>query len=138
MSDYQRRYGAFFAGEPWWEMHCALYEGPGSDWEGAGPAMEQMAFALAKARGYDTTQTCARCGLVVDQPTSLGRHQNCDGCEHAQEIEHEQRRARADQERVDREIRYLALTPEERRRVDEENQRQCRLAIHGLIRRDVQ
>jgi len=53
IDDHHRRWGALFANEPWWEMHCALYEG---DWEGADIALDQMVYELAKARGVDTTR----------------------------------------------------------------------------------
>jgi hypothetical protein len=138
IDDHHRRYGAFFKEEPWWEMHCALYDGPGSEWEGASLALDQMVYALAKARGLDTKQTCPRCQLVVDQAQSVGEWRSCDHCEHAEEIEHEVRVAADRLRKLEEEIRYLAMPPDARRSYDEENRKAVHLALSGLMARDVQ
>jgi hypothetical protein len=67
-------------------MYCALYEGPGHDWEGADIALDQMIYALAKAKGIDTTQVCPSCSKWVDQARSLrepSKHEASldEGCE---------------------------------------------------------
>lgn len=48
-SNHERRYGKWFANEPWWSMHLVNYE-RASDWEGMEEVLEQQMFALAKAR----------------------------------------------------------------------------------------
>lgn len=138
IDDHHRRYGAMFSSEPWWEAHCALYEGPGHDWEGC-DVLDQVVYALAKARGLDTWQTCPRCGTVVDQPRSLGTgHDSGDHCDHADEIEHEIRIAKLAEDRRRDEERRAALTPTQRADEDRRNAEEMKLSMHGLIWRDVQ
>lgn len=136
--DHIKRWSPAFESEPWWETHCALYEGPGHDWEGADVALEQMVYALAKARALPTEQTCPRCGTIVDEVSSLGKHRDCQHCEHADAIEDEIAEASDRLRRLEAEARYLALSPDERARVDAENKRVVQLAMHGLLTRDVQ
>jgi hypothetical protein len=117
-----------------------LYEGPGSDWEGAGTALDQMAYALAKARGLDTTQTCPECQTVVDQVATVGRYTytSCDACEATYEARHQ--REHHDQKLAEFEhaIWLSMLPPEERAAYLEEVRRTVTLSLRGLMMRDVQ
>lgn len=139
--DHHRRWGVLFGAEPWFSMQCALYEGPGHDWEGCDLALEQVLYALAKARGLDTTQICARCRRTIDQVRSLSAQPSgldCELCEQQDQWE-----AIADDlilvERRAREERwYATLSPEQRALYDEAAAKQAVHVVYGLIARDVQ
>lgn len=143
IEDHHRRWGQLFGHEPWFEMQCALYEGPGHDWEGADLAMEQVLYALAKARGVDTTQTCPRCRNVVDQVRSLpdpasASGVGCDACEAQWEWEHLADALVKAERRWAYQRWYAALTPEQRAIHDREAAQQAQFYLGGLITRDVQ
>ena len=126
IENHRHRYGAFFANEPWWEMHMALYQGPGHDWEGADVALDQIMFALAKARGHDTTQVCPHCKTVVDEPRSLNPLRSdrypdkieCHWCVLADEIDNDLYRQGQAQLRAAERAAYEAMTPEQRAEYD--------------------
>src|SRR5512139_838700 len=82
-----KRWSKLFAGSPWLDMIGALYEGPGSDWEGGREAFDQLLYELAKARGLDATQTCPRCKKVVDQAACADY--GCENCDREDEERHE-------------------------------------------------
>ena len=132
------RWAPHFSKEPWWDMYGALYEGPGSDWEGAGTALDQMAYALAKARGLDTTQTCPACHAIVDQITTVGRYTACDACEAAKEAQHQRERHNQKLAEFEHAVWLSMLPPEERTAYLEEVRRTVTLSLRGLMMRDVQ
>lgn len=142
MSDiYKKRWEQHFRNEPWWETHLGMYETV--DWEGASEAFEQQIYALAKARGIDTTQTCPTCHQEVDEPACLEPNwKSCEDCEFIDEWHHEQDVKKAKIERLWAKARHLAylqsLTPAERAYVEAEERQRNRYMINGLICRDVQ
>jgi hypothetical protein len=142
VDDHHRRWGALFAKEPWWDVQCALYEGPGHDWEDADLAMEQMLYALAKARGLDTQQVCLKCHRTVDQVRSLplpgtGSYRACEACRAQDEWERN-----TDElimcEKYRAHVRwYESLPPDERKAYDQESDAAVRIYLDGILTRDV-
>lgn len=145
IDDHHRRWGALFGHEPWFAVQCALYEGPGHDWEeDAGLAMEQLLYALAKARGLDTTQVCPRCRRTVDQVRSLPEATSrdysrlCDACEQQLEWEEISDLLVECERRAVGERWYASLTPEQRATADRESRASLLFYVDGLMTRDVQ
>ena len=142
MKEHFKRWQSYFHNEPWWEMYQALYEGPGSDWEGASEALDQIAYQLAKARGLDTTQTCPSCKLVRDEVTTFTEWRSCAACETAEEARQEKERkeweAQRERERIARENMLKAMTPQQREAFLSEEKAAFQGGLYGLFHRDVQ
>lgn len=145
IQDHHRRWGALFGHEPWFDMQCALYEGPGHDWEGADLAMKQVLYALAKARGLNTTQRCPWCKRVVDQVRSLpakqeayGKEDGCEGCKAQANWEYLADALVREERRIANLWWYRSLSPEQREVYRRQRSELIRIAMHGLINRDVQ
>ncbi len=137
IEDHIKRWRPIFEREPWWEMHQALYEGPGHDWEGASAAMEQMVYAIAEARGLDTKQTCNGCNKLVDQVATLGSV-DCDACEQQQAWEWQAWELELEEGRIIERLRRSKLTDAERQAEDEWAREQSTMYLRGLITRNVQ
>ncbi len=138
LSDHIARWEPLFRGEPWWEMHCVLYEGPGHDWEGASEAMELMVYQLAQARGFATIQKCPECSAIVDEPSTLCSWHPCQRCREQDAWREEAHRLMRAEAKIAYDYRRSRMTPEERELEDREAQEQYRSYLHGVIARDVQ
>ena len=131
-----KRWTDLFAGSTWLDMISALYEGPGSDWEGGQEAFDQLLYELAKARGLDATQACPRCKKIVDQAACADY--GCEACERADEERHEASQ-RALEAAKQMHIAWLAgLPPEEREEYERRAREEYMTLINGMIARDVQ
>lgn len=134
--DFERRWQPIFGTETWWSGTREAYEvalDQEDERERSRP-IEELVYRLAKASAKDTTQTCPKCGRVVDEVRCLGKYSHCELCVADEEAEHLAYVQWNKDERLRREAAYAAMTPEERLEAD----RGVTLNLMGLVRRDVQ
>lgn len=149
---HQKRWERHFSDEPWWDGHLATYEYL-ADHEDGEKDLVELVYALAKARGIDTTQICPSCKMVVDEPRSFDPrdHDPMSGCTDCHRRSLAAWNAALAAERAEKEKReaaervyqswYATLTPEQRAAEDERRAEivaPMRFMIDGLIKRGVQ
>ena len=153
-SAHKLRWERYFGDEPWWADHLALYEYlADKDPGGVEQPLEELVYALARARGIDSRQTCPSCKKTVEQATSLDgefddRWSGCEACRtEARRLakEAEKRHEEERKQQVEAERRYqewfASLTPEQQAFEQERRAEALKpylLMVNGLITRDVQ